>query len=57
MENLRLSYREVVHEIPYRTLLLMNEDKMRVVYGDDAKRGGSGKEMAHRRRKNAKTNN
>lgn len=34
MENLHLSYREVVEEIPYRNLLIMQKDKLHVVYGD-----------------------
>lgn len=34
MENLRLSYHEVVYEFPYRTLLLMSKDKARVAIGD-----------------------
>lgn len=34
MENLRLTYREVVEEIPYRNLVMMQKDKLHVVYGD-----------------------
>lgn len=34
MENLGLSYHEVVYEFPYRTLLLMSKDKARVAIGD-----------------------
>lgn len=34
MENLHLSYAEVVEVIPYRTLLLMARDKQHVAYGD-----------------------
>lgn len=34
MESLSLSYKEVVYEIPYRTLLLMSKDKARVALGD-----------------------
>lgn len=34
MENLHLSYEEVVYRIPYRNLLLMQRDKLRVATGD-----------------------
>lgn len=34
MENLHLTYDEVVRKIPYRNLLLMQRDKLHVVYGD-----------------------
>lgn len=34
MENLHLSYAEVVNEIPYRYLLLMARDKQHVAYGE-----------------------
>lgn len=34
METLHLTYTEVVDIIPYRNLLLMQKDKMRVVYGE-----------------------
>lgn len=40
--------REVVHEIPYRTLLLMQKDKLRPCYGVKVERV-SGKDMAMRR--------
>jgi hypothetical protein len=33
MEDLHLSYDEVMYKIPYRLLLLMKRDKMRVTYG------------------------
>lgn len=32
MESLHLTYNEVLHEIPYRNLVLMSKDKQRVVY-------------------------
>lgn len=48
MDTLHLSYREVVYEIPYRTLLLMQKDKLRPCYGTKV-RHISGKEMAARR--------
>ena len=34
MDSLHLTYHEVVDEIPYRNLLLMQKDKLRVAYGD-----------------------
>lgn len=34
MENLHLSYTQVLNEIPYRYLLLMAKDKQHVAYGD-----------------------
>lgn len=34
MEGLRLTYHEVMDEIPYRNLIIMQKDKMHVVYGD-----------------------
>lgn len=32
MESLHLTYREVVHEIPYRSLVIMHKDKQHTVY-------------------------
>lgn len=34
MDNLHLSYSEVWSGIPYRNLLLMSKDKLRVAYGE-----------------------
>ena len=34
MENLHLSYDDVVYRIPYRNLVMMHRDKMHEVYGD-----------------------
>lgn len=34
MDNLHLTYKEVVEEIPYRNLLIMQKDKAHVVYGE-----------------------
>ena len=34
MEALHLTRREVVEEIPYRTLLIMSRDKLHVATGD-----------------------
>lgn len=35
MESLHLTYNEVLHEIPYRNLVLMSKDKQRVVYDSE----------------------
>ena len=51
MENLHLSYKEVVYEIPYRNLVLMQRDKIHQVFGDNIKKV-KGKDMASRRRQN-----
>jgi len=48
MEGLHLTYREVVYEIPYRNLLLMQQDKLHTVYGTKLNKT-TGKEMASRR--------
>lgn len=32
MESLHLTYNEVVYEIPYRNLVIMNKDKQHVIY-------------------------
>ena len=34
IEALHLTYDEVVNKIPYRTLLIMSRDKIRVAYGE-----------------------
>ena len=34
MDSLHLTYEEVVNKIPYRNLLIMSRDKLRVAYGD-----------------------
>ena len=34
MDNLNLSYNEVVEVIPYRNLIIMQKDKLRVCYGE-----------------------
>lgn len=48
MENLHLSYDEVVNQIPFKTLMIMQTDKMHVIYGDVVKKV-SGKSMGARR--------
>ncbi len=35
METLHLTYNEVLHEIPYRNLVIMAKDKQRAVYDSD----------------------
>lgn len=34
MENLHLSYNEVVNVIPYRNMVIMQKDKLHTVFGD-----------------------
>lgn len=34
MENLHLSYDEVLYRIPYRNLVIMQKDKLHTCYGD-----------------------
>ena len=51
MENLHLSYDEVVNKVPYRNMVIMQKDKLHEVYGDTVKKI-SGKEMAKRRNRN-----
>ena len=53
MESLHLSYKEVVYDIPYRNLLIMQKDKLRTCTGKK-KVQISGKEMAARRMANRK---
>ena len=49
MENLHLSYDEVVNKIPYKTLMIMQKDKVQVVSGDSVVVKTTGKAMAARR--------
>lgn len=51
MDTLKMSYHEVVFEIPYRNLLIMQKDKIHIVTGTLIQQT-SGKEMAKRRIKN-----
>lgn len=53
IESLHLSYKEVVYDIPYRNLLIMQKDKLRTCTGKK-KVQTSGKEMAARRMANRK---
>lgn len=48
VDNLHLSYREVVYEIPYRNLVLMQRDKLRASYGERVEHV-TGSELAARR--------
>ncbi len=50
MDSLHLTYDEVVNQIPYRNLIIMQKDKLHEVYGDVVKTV-SGKDMAKRRQK------
>ena len=49
MENLHLTYKEVVEVVPYRNLVIMQKDKLHVANGEKIKRI-SGKELAARRK-------
>ena len=51
MDTLHLTYDEVVYKIPYRNLLLMQKDKLHVVYGTKVNKV-KGRDMAGRRRRN-----
>lgn len=51
MESLHLSYDEVLHEIPYRNLIIMQKDRMHALHGVKVVKT-SGKSMAMRRRQN-----
>jgi hypothetical protein len=53
MENLHLSYQEVIYEIPYRNLVIMQRDKLHSVTGTKVTKV-NGKDMASRRRRNKK---
>lgn len=37
IENLHLSYDEVVNKIPYRNMVIMQKDKLHTVFGDVTK--------------------
>lgn len=49
IENLHLSYDDVVYRIPYKTLMIMQKDKVQVVTGDSVVVKTTGKAMAARR--------
>lgn len=49
IEDLHLSYDEVVNKIPYRNLLIMKKDKMRLATGDVVKKI-KGKDFAKKRK-------
>lgn len=50
MDSLHLTYDEVVNQIPYRNLIIMQRDKQHEVFGDVVKMI-SGKELAQRRKR------
>jgi hypothetical protein len=50
VDSLHLSYDEVVNQIPYRNLIIMQKDKQHEVFGDVVKKV-SGKDMANRRKR------
>ena len=50
MDNLKLSYDDVVYKIPYPRLLAMQKDKLRALYGEKVTEV-SGKDMANRRKR------
>lgn len=50
MDSLHLTYDEVVNQIPYRNLIIMQKDKQHEAF-DDVVKKISGKELANRRRK------
>lgn len=52
METLHLSYREVVHEIPYRNLVIMSKDKQHAVYGGEVLKEVSEEEFFKNRKRN-----
>lgn len=41
METLHLTYKQVYEEIPYRNLILMQQDKLHEAYGDIVKKVSS----------------
>lgn len=51
IDTLHLSYTEVFEIIPYRNLMMMQRDKLHVVYGGHKVNKISGKELAKRRKK------
>lgn len=50
MDSLHLTYDEVVNQIPYRNLIIMQRDKQHEVFGDVVKTI-TGKELAQRRKR------
>nr|DAI93691.1 MAG TPA: hypothetical protein [Caudoviricetes sp.] len=48
MDSLHLGYEEVVYRIPYRNLVIMQMDKLHMVYGERVKKT-SGKDMVKRK--------
>lgn len=50
IETLHLSYDEIVYKIPYRNLIIMQRDKLHVVYNGTKVKKASGKDMVKRNR-------
>ena len=48
MDSLHLGYDEVVYKIPFRNLIIMQRDRLRVVYGEKVHQV-SGKDMVKRK--------
>lgn len=54
MESLHLSYPEVMDVIPYRNLLLMQKDKVHIVYGTIVKHVSAKERLAAMKAKQQK---
>ena len=52
MDGLHLTYPEVMDEVPYRNLLLMQRDKAHVVYGTLVKHVSAKERLAQMKKKN-----
>ncbi len=52
MENLHMSWHEVVEVVPYRTLTFMMRDKLHEVYDGIIVKKTGGRDMAARRKRN-----
>lgn len=53
MDSLHLSYEEVVCRIPYQNLIMMNADKLKVLYGEEGENEVekiSGREMLRQKK-------
>lgn len=49
MENLHMTYKEVVNDLPYRTLIIMQKDKLRAVYDGEVMKEVSDEEFFKRK--------
>ena len=52
MDGLHLTYPELMDEVPYRNLLLMQRDKAHVVYGTLVKHVSAKERLAQMKKKN-----